>query len=314
MRRGQVYGPVQSRRLGLSLGVDLLRPKTCNYDCVYCQVGRSSKLQADRAEFVATADLLAEVAEALRIGPQPEVVTLAGSGEPSLAANLAEVLRGLRSLTALPLVLITNSSLLSDPRVAEAAASADIVVPSLDAGDAATFQRINRPDPSVDFETMLHGLQSFARGYQGELRLEVMLLDGVNDSEESLQALARCVASIPCSRVEVNNPVRPPGRQAVRPVAAARLARALELFGPHAVAVGDPLRRAEESAAGDLPDERLHETLRRRPSTLAQLVETLGLPEEALRQRLARGLAAGELRTEERAGATYYLRRPREAP
>jgi wyosine [tRNA(Phe)-imidazoG37] synthetase (radical SAM superfamily) len=190
MTKRRVYGPVPSRRFGLSLGVDLVPPKTCCYDCVYCQVGRTTELTTEPTDFYLVEEVLADVRAALDSGPLPDVITLAGSGEPTLYRPLGRLIDGLRDLGGVPVVLLTNGALLSDPRVAQAALKADILAPSLDAGDRETFSRINRPHPSIVFADMLRGLQVVCEKHPGTVRLEVVLVGGQNDSDKDVQRIA----------------------------------------------------------------------------------------------------------------------------
>ncbi|MBM4321472.1 MAG: radical SAM protein, partial [Deltaproteobacteria bacterium] len=210
MIKRHVYGPVPSRRLGLSLGVDLLPGKVCSYDCVYCQIGRTQELTTQRRCFFPPEEVLAEVQEALRRGPIPDVITIAGSGEPTLYRPLDQVILGLQRLApGIPVVLITNGSLLHDAAVAREVLLADVLVPSLDAGDEATFRRINRPHPAVPFGRMLEGLQTVAGRHPGLVRMEVMLCAGINDDEQSLRAIAAQLAGLKLEAIEINSPVRP---------------------------------------------------------------------------------------------------------
>jgi wyosine [tRNA(Phe)-imidazoG37] synthetase (radical SAM superfamily) len=207
----RVFGPVSSRRLGLSLGVDPLPMKSCSFDCPYCEIGRpTSPTTVTRGRFFPVEQILAEVAEALASGPRPEVVTLSGSGEPTLYEGLGELAEGLRPLAPeIPLVLLTNGSLLWDPAVRRDCLPFDLIVPSLDAGTEAVWQVINRPDPALRFDEYVDGLAAMSRERRGRLELEIMVIPGMNDSPEELEALARHVARIRPDAVQLNTVVRP---------------------------------------------------------------------------------------------------------
>ena len=170
----QIYGPVPSRRLGTSLGVDLVPFKVCSYDCVYCQLGRTRWISCDREAFVPPARLVEEIRQALVQGPLPDVITLAGSGEPTLYEPLGELIRALKTLTGIPVALLTNGALFWKPEVRRDAALADLVLPSLDAGDEATFQAVNRPHPGLTLEETLQGLE--ARGIPSPAAAPISLL------------------------------------------------------------------------------------------------------------------------------------------
>lgn len=306
----RIYGPVPSRRFGLSLGVDVLPHKTCSLDCTYCQLGPTDRLVAEPAAFYPVEEILADVAEALEDGPRPDVITLAGSGEPTLYDPLEALLDGLKALADVPLLLITNSSLLWRDEVARAARKADIIAPSLDAGDEETFRRLNRPHPDIDFERMLAGLAAATRAHPGEVRVEVMLVRGVNDDEASLRAIAARLAELRFDRIDVNTPVRPPvPERGALPCDAAVLAAALSLFGPRAAPIGAfAERRAAEPArrSFDDRDKDIREMLLRRPCTVEDIAASLGLPRQEAIASLERLTAAGLV--DRRAGAegTYY--------
>jgi len=156
-----VYGPVPSRRLGRSLGVDLVPFKTCSYGCTYCQLGRTKDKTTERREYVPVDGVLDELAEKLRLGPPPDFVGLAGSGEPTLHARIGDLIAGIKNLTSIPVAVLTNGSLLWTPEVRAGLAEADLVMPSLDAGTDRTFQRVNRPHRDISFERMVDGLVAF---------------------------------------------------------------------------------------------------------------------------------------------------------
>ena len=309
--RKHVYGPVPSRRLGLSLGVDLVPYKVCCYDCVYCQLGPTSRLTVEREAFVDPDQVAREVEQALERGPRPQVITLAGSGEPTLHAGLGEVVQALRRVSDLPLCLLTNGGLLWQEPVARAAAAFDMVAPSLDAADPETFRRVNRPAGEIDFAAMLDGLRRFCAGFTGRCQLEVLLVRGVNDAPESLDALARVAGELRLDSVDLNTVVRPPAVCGVRGLDAAQLERARERFGPRARVVAsfreEPGKTAAKGPATARP--RILETVARRPCTIADLVAALGLDEETVRAVCASGVEQGELR-EERVGEATYYRRP----
>ena len=320
MRPRYVYGPVPSRRFGLSLGVDLVPRKVCCFDCTYCQVGPTTELTVQRQLFVDPDVVVRDVEAALR-DRRAEVVTLSGSGEPTLYAALDELARGLRRITELPLALLTNGALLGDDDVLEAARRFDIVAPSLDAGDAETFERVNRPAAGLTFARVLDGLRRFCERFDGTCRLEVMLLEGENDSPRSLDAIARIAGSLRVSTVDLNTVVRPPAH-AARGLSAEAMQRALACFG-HCHASVIAAYRPRDTGPGSDEDARQHvrllapfgrsaveaqilATVARRPCTLDDLTAALGLPREQVLALCTAALAAGELLERRSEGATYY--------
>jgi len=169
-----VYGPVASRRLGRSLGVDLVPFKTCTYDCVYCQLGRTTHRTIQRGEYVPVDAVLAGLKAKLALGPKPDYISLAGSGEPTLHARIGDLIAGIKLMTRIPIAVLTNGSLLWVPEVQDALMEADLVLPSLDAGDEPMFQRVNRPHPEILFEGMVDGLAAFTARFRKLVWLEVL--------------------------------------------------------------------------------------------------------------------------------------------
>lgn len=201
-----LFGPVLSRRLGLSLGVDLLKYKTCNLDCVYCKLGRTSSLTSRRDRFVSPDKVLREIES--RSKEDFDHLTFAGSGEPTLSSDLREIIRRSKKIVDVPVAVITNSTLLTSPEVRSEVAEADVVLPSLDAVTKLTFERINRPARNLKIEEIIEGLREFRNEFSGEIWLEVMLVKDVNDTEA--EQIARAVQLIGPDRVQLNTVVRPP--------------------------------------------------------------------------------------------------------
>lgn len=306
-----VYGPVPSRRLGLSLGVDLVPYKVCCYDCVYCQVGATTDRTTRRRCFVEPHKIAEQVAEALQEGPAPEIITLAGSGEPTLYTDLTELEQALRRITSTPLALLTNGGLLWDPEVAAAASRFDLVAPSLDAADEATFQRINRPAAGLTFQKMLDGLRRFCGDYQGTLRLEVLLVAGVNDSPRSIKDLAHLAAELEVSFVDLNTVVRPPAHAAAG-LDHDALERALACFEEVCTAeVVAPFRprqvRGTVGRDGEEIMERVLRLLARRPCTLEDLCASLELDPAIALQCCVAAARSGEIRKDMRGEAVFYV-------
>ena len=239
-RTQYVYGPVPSRRLGRSLGVDLIPFKTCTYDCIYCQLGRTTNLTVRRDEYVPVDAVVADVERRLaELDTPPDYVTLAGSGEPTLHSRLGDLAAAIRRRTDVPLAVLTNGSLLSEPAVADALAEVDLVVPSLDAGTAAMWRRVNRPHPDLDWETMLGGMERFAHRFAGEVWLEVMILKGLTDTESDVSAIAMLARRLRPDRIQLNTAVRPAAEEDVAAVARDRLETLAARFDPPAEVVAE---------------------------------------------------------------------------
>ncbi len=174
-----VYGPVPSRRLGRSLGVDLVPFKVCTFDCVYCQLGRTTIKTLERKEYVSAADVLDEVKRKLAEEDNPNYITFAGSGEPTLNSRIGDLILRIKDLTDIQVAVLTNGSLLCTKEVQDDLMAADLVIPSLDAGDEQLFRYVNRPHENISFDRLVDGLVDFTRRFPGQVWLEILLLEGV---------------------------------------------------------------------------------------------------------------------------------------
>ena len=226
-----VYGPVPSRRLGLSLGVSPIPKKTCNYSCVYCQLGRTDHMTNTRQSFFPVSALLEEARAVIESGTVFDVITIVGEGEPTLYLDLGALILGLKRLTEKPVAVITNGALLFDEAVQDALMAADFVLPTLDASNEGLFKRINRPHGALEFNLVIRGLREFSRRYEGQLWIEVMLVKGMNDSEEDLLELKAILDTLRCDRIYLNTVVRPPAEFGIEAVDGAVMRRAVELLG-----------------------------------------------------------------------------------
>ncbi len=292
-----VFGPVPSRRLGQSLGIDPIPLKTCNWNCVYCQLGRSVPLTNARREYVPREAIVAEVRQALATQRPGAIdwVTFVGSGEPTLHAGLGWLIRAVKGLTDLPVAVITNGALFYLPEVREELSAADAVLPTLDAGDAATYRRINRPWPTLTFERLVAGLLAFRRAYRGRLWLEVMLVRGLNDDAAALSAIRDLVRQIAPDEVHLNRPTRPPAEPWVEPTDDAGLRRAAAILGSVAHVVGPAAGSFDLSGSATLADAIL-EIVTRHPMREDELRRAAarwapGQVEEALHELVESGRA-----------------------
>lgn len=228
-----VFGPVPSRRLGQSLGIDTIPLKTCNWNCVYCQMGRTQPMTNERKEYLPTQEILTEVKEALDAHKPGEIdwVTFVGSGEPLLHSRIGYLIRTVKGLTDLPVAVITNGSLFYLPEVWEELVAADAVLPTLDAGTEKLYRQINRPHPDVTFDRLIQGLIAFRREYRGRLWVEVMLVKDLNDGEAALDKIAFILNRVQPDEVHINLPTRPPAETWVQPPTEEGLMRAQAILG-----------------------------------------------------------------------------------
>ncbi len=271
-----VFGPVGSRRLGLSLGVDLLPPKTCCYDCIYCQLGRTTDKTVLRADQVPPEDVIEQVHKRLEGIERPDCITLSGSGEPTLCARLGEIVTAMKRQFTLPVFILTNGALLSDPQVRRECAQADLVLPSLDAGNEELYQYVNRPHPDLSFAQLIEGLIAFRREFRGPIWLEVFLLAGVTDLPAEVEKIRGWVERIAPERVQLNTTVRPPVEEFAYRVGNERLTALAQRFGKRAevLAVFSPCEVDSEAAASRVD---ILDLLARRPSSIEDIACGLGV-------------------------------------
>ncbi len=285
-----VYGPVPSRRLGLSLGLSIVPRKTCTINCVYCQCGRTTRKTLRRESFFQVAEILTQVDEAVHVR-RTEFITFSGEGEPTLNLDIGRLIRRLKAKYDIPVAVITNSTLLTDPQVRRDLYPADLVVPSLDAADQSTFARVNRCLRGLRIDAIIDGLRTFRRSYQGQIWLEVMLVKDINDSPEHLVRLRKAVAAISPDRVHLNTVIRPPAETRAKPLSEDDLEQVRKLFGPGAEiaesSIRGPRPRLLRIASGSL-DQAIVELVRNRPVTLKDMERSLAIPAERLRSALSR--------------------------
>ncbi len=307
-----VYGPVPSRRFGISLGVDVVPFKVCTLDCTYCQLGHTTQLSGTRELFVPVEEVVEQVGTAIARGPAPDIITFAGSGEPTLYSGLGELALRLRADHAIPLLLITNGTLLYRDDVAAEAAQFDLVAPSLDAGDPTTFASLNRPASGISYDRLVEGVAWFAANHPEKTRLEVFFVKGVNDSPEGIDALVKAVATIAPPCVELNTAVRPTADGSVRGVSVQFLTAVAERFPCPAVPIAAPSSKAERVVQPGPTEVRreILTTLARRPCTAADLSASLGAGLPLVEAAIRALLEEGEIAFDQRPTGVYYFLLP----
>ena len=307
-----VYGPVPSRRLGQSLGIDTIPLKTCNWNCVYCQLGRTVPLTNKREEYCPSKAILAEVKAALA-RPQPgeiDWVTFVGSGEPTLHSNIGWLIDEVKSLTEVPIAVITNGSLLYLQDVRCDLADVDVVMPSLDAGTADLYRQINRPHPEVTFERLVDGLVAFRQEYSGKLWIEVMLVQGLNDTDRSLRQISAILRRVRPDEVHINLPTRPPAETWVQPSDEEGLMRARAILGNSATVV-HPAEGSFDLSGYDTAVEAIIAIITRHPMRQEELERTLTIwTPGRVREALVELEAGGQTQVVERYGARFWSAAP----
>ena len=312
MKRQHIFGPVSSRRLGRSLGIDLVPFKTCTYNCVYCECGATTPRTTRREIFFPAKDLFAELTEFLSSSPSLDFITFSGSGEPTLSLFIGEVIRFLKdNYPSYRVAVLTNGSLLSDPDVRRDLLPADVVLPTLSTVVKQTFLKIHRPDPGISLESILTGLVQFRKEYSGEIWLEVFIIPGINTSDEELAGLRKILKDINPDRVQLNTLDRPGTEEWVLPATQKELDRVQALLE---CATAEKVERYAHSKGKALyaenPVKQIYELLKRRPSTLDDIVSATGVhPMEVV--KILRKIAAThdlQVKSEER-GLFYYFRK-----
>jgi len=307
MRFKYVYGPVPSRRLGRSLGVNPIPFKTCNYSCVYCQLGRTSPLTNTQRDFFPPGQILEEIRTAAKLHTDDtDCVTFVGEGEPTLCKSLGDLIGRTKEMIGLPVAVITNGSLLHRDDVRHRLGQADVVMPSLDAADQETFQKVNRPHGTLKITEIVDGMARFRQMFHGQLWIEVMLIRGVNEGEEALLEVRRALDRIAPDRVYVNVPIRPPAESWVTAPDTEGLVRAHALLGD--VVFIDVSESGVFSTAGfDSPVEAVSMIVRRHPMRMEQILKTLDMfSQEAIDVALQALKADGKMQEVLYRGDVYY--------
>ncbi len=299
--KAYVFGPVPSRRLGRSLGIDLIPPKTCTYDCLYCQVGLTTEKTAKRQSWISVEDIMAELKGKLLT--KPDCITLSGSGEPTLYIHCGKLIEEIKKITPVPVVVITNGSLLWMPEVRKELLSADIVMPSLDAGDEETFGKINRPAPEITFDKMLQGLIDFRKEYKGKYWLEIFFIAGLNDSDEHIAKIAECVRKINPDKVQLNTVSRPPAEK-VAALTQQRMEEIAKKIGNNAEVIADFKGAAGESFTADAED--VVEMLRRRPCSADDIAAGLKVSKLQVLKVVEMLMKTNKIESVQQNDKTYY--------
>jgi wyosine [tRNA(Phe)-imidazoG37] synthetase (radical SAM superfamily) len=304
-RPRHIFGPVISRRLGRSLGVDLVPLKTCSFSCIYCQLGRTTCPTLDRDEYVPFDEVIEDITTGLANGSSPDFVTLSGSGEPTLHARIGDVIRAIRDLTEKPVAVLTNGSLLFDRQVRRMCALADVVLPTLTATDDATYQRVHRPATGLTCSRHLAGLQAFRDEHDTPVWLELFLLDRINTRPVDRERFAELIEQISPERVQLNTAVRPTAEPFALAVSSGRLSQYARELGPIAEVTADVPPPAEHASARS--DSDVLALCQRRPSTLEQIAETFGVHRCEAAKDVSRLLRAKWLEVRWRDDGQYFV-------
>ncbi len=297
-----IFGPVPSRRLGRSLGIDLVPAKTCTYDCLYCQLGRTTQKTTERKSWIAIDEITAELKD--KLSTKPDYITLSGSGEPTLHSGCGLLIGKIKQVTDIPIAVITNGSLLFEPEVRRELLGADVVIPSLDAGDEETFKKVNRPRAEISFDKMLQGLIDFRREFKGKYWLEVFLVEGLNDSDEQIEKIAGCIEKIRPDKVQLNTVSRPPAEN-VKAVGSQRLQQIAKRIYKNAEIIAD-FKSSEEASDFKAKSSDIVEMLKRRPCSVDDIVVGLKISKIEVLKYIEKLIKSGRIEQTRQEDRIFY--------
>ena len=304
-KKKYVYGPVPSRRLGRSLGVDVVPFKVCTLDCIYCQLGKTSEKTTERKEYVPPEPVLAELRECLAQGLQADFITISGSGEPTLNSRLGEIIDGIKKITDIPVAILTNGTLLYRQDVRTDCAKADVVLPSLDAGDRQAFEEINRPHKHISIENLISGLCVFRNEFTGQIWLEVFLIERLNTDSKHIAKIKNAIKRIRPDKIQLNTAVRPAIYAGIKKVPIERLEAIASSLGRKCEIVADfsPGRHGRDL---ECKAEDLLSMLKRRPCSINDICAGLGIACNEASKYIAQFQKQGVVDSEERDGTVFF--------
>lgn len=303
-----VFGPVPSRRLGISLGVDLIPHKVCSFDCVYCECGATTKLTVEREEYTLLSQIQEELVSYFKKNAEPEFITLSGSGEPTLNLFFGEVIRfARRNWPHIPVAVLTNGSLLGSAEVRRDLMEADLVLPSLDAASREVFLKINRPAKGISIESYVQGLIDFRKEYRKEIWLETLILPGYNDSKEELDLMRDAFLRIKPDRIQINTLDRPGRIQGLQGASHSELLRIEKYWNLNNTEIIAPAKRRKRVASySSNIEETILGTVKRRPCTVQDLSAILGIHVNEVNKYLSVLEEQGVVRTVREERGLFY--------
>jgi wyosine [tRNA(Phe)-imidazoG37] synthetase (radical SAM superfamily) len=301
-----LYGPVPSRRLGRSLGIDLVPHKICTYDCIYCQIGNTTEKTLVRKEYVPVKEILEEVKRFLKEETSSiDHLSLSGSGEPTLHSQIRSIIEGIKAITSIPIAVITNGSLLYEEEVRKDLLGADIVLPSLDAVSSEVFMKINRPCSGISIEKVIEGMVEFRKVYKGQIWLEILFCKDVNDNKEELLRMKKVLDRIQPDLIHLNTIVRPPSEKWAAPLNQKEMEEIQIFFGEKASIISEFDRHPSSVPERDIKEEIL-KILKRRPLSLSDLSRGMGISTNELDRYIEPLTREGKIQTRIFGDSIYY--------
>lgn len=300
-----IFGPVPSRRLGRSLGIDLVPYKTCSFDCVYCQLGRTTTKTLERKEYFPLDEIIKEVDRKLKESCAFDYITLSGSGEPTLHSRIGELIEAIKKRTDKPLAVITNGSLLWDEDVRTALMSADAVIPSLDAGTQEYFEEVNRPCQGLLLDKVVDGLEVFSRAFRGKMWLEIFLLGGIFDPRSHAKEIAKLTRRINSTLIQLNTVARPPCESFAAPVTREVMKELLPYFSGPVEVIAD-FSAKWKNTSHPVDREEILNLLSRRPCKSKDIATSLGIHHLEILKVLEELVRENVIVTTEENNETFY--------
>jgi len=299
-----VYGPVPSRRLGFSLGVDIVPYKICSLDCIYCQLGRTTRKEIVRKSYARKDDILREIGESVNRGKEIDFITFSGSGEPTLNSEIGILIEDIKKITSIPIAVLTNGTLLFMDDVQKNLMKANIVLPSLDAASFEIFKKINRPHRALKIDLIIDGLKRFREFYRGQIWLEIMLVKGFNDDSQELSRIKKALSYIKPNRIHLNTVIRPPSEMYAGPLNPDEMISIKNFFGEGCEIIAE-FHRKGSGGNRDMKDKILDMT-KRRPITIADISNAFGLSEENVKKMIQKMNKEGLIREIRYKEKRYY--------
>jgi len=300
-----VYGPVPSRRLGFSLGVDIIPFKTCSLDCIYCQLGHTPKKTVRRREYFSSEEILAQIQKKIDSGEKIDFITFSGSGEPTLNLALGKIIKEIKKMTRIPVAVLTNSTLLTRKSVRKALLASDLVIPSLDAASQDIFLKVNRPHHSLKIKEITESIAEFKKDFKGEIWVEIMLVRGVNDSPSHLKKLKELIKKIDPHKTQLNTVIRPPCEKYAFPLTLKEMEEVRNILGQSCEIIGTFRIGEQKPSFKDLEGE-IITMLKRRPMTLEDISISLGWERDKVLKSLLQLIRKGEIRKVIHKNTSYY--------
>ncbi|MBN1806730.1 MAG: radical SAM protein [Sedimentisphaerales bacterium] len=299
------YGPVPSRRLGLSYGVDIVPLKVCSLNCIYCQLGKTEKTTTERRNFGPVDPILAELREIKNEGQKSDFITIAGSGEPTLNIEIGKLIKGIKEITEIPIAVLTNGTLFYKKDVRSDCMNADVVMPSLDAGDSETFQKVNRPDRNINIENHVFGLSSFREEFTGQIWLEVFLVEGFNTKPDQIAKIRNAIERIRPDKIHLNTAVRPTAEPNIKRLTIDQLQIIAAQLGSRCEIISDFSKLHQINFSSKKADDVLS-ILKRRPCSINDISSGLGINRNEVMKYIQNLQHKGLIVSEQKDGILFF--------